>query len=164
MKRLALILFLAAAPTAAADTPDPPRVVARLDAHDRELAALRRELAGLKSQLEARSAFAQAAPAAALPPAPVPMATYAAPPGDGWAWTGAAWTRPFPGSSAVTFQVVPAGSHAHVTTDGVTVTHGNENFGSVAAHAGIARPWIRVAEAGQRIRVAGNCPNGQCPR
>ena len=44
---------------------------------------------------------------APLPPAPFPavapptrMATYPAPPGDGWTWTGENWTRPMPGGFA----------------------------------------------------------------
>jgi len=76
--------------------------------------------------------------------------------------------------------VVPPGMHAHVTIDGRTIIHGNENLGDPVAHAGIARPWIRTAEAGQvaygagsvatRSRTvsvtnsfAGDCPGGNCP-
>lgn len=83
--------------------------------------------------------------------------------------------------------VVPAGSHAHVTTDGRTIIHSNANLGSAAAHVGIAPPWIRTAEAGQTVTMganatqstftrqgpfvstshtvqsAGGCPPGGCP-
>lgn len=68
-------------------------------------------------------------------------------------------------------QVVPPGHHAHVRLDGTVVIHGNENLGNAAAHAGIARPWVRTAEAGQVVRVAAPafrtytlpCPDGRCP-
>lgn len=49
--------------------------------------------------------------------------------------------------------VVPSGQHAHRMSDGRILVHGNQNYGNASAHAGIALPWVQMAEAGQRIRV-----------
>jgi hypothetical protein len=97
---------------------------------------------------------------AGIVPKPLPTAKASAPP------------------VAQTYTLVPPGMHAHRTADGRVIVHGNENFGNAAAHAGIARPWIRIAEAGQRVPYAtvrppatfggvfygGGCPAGGCPR
>lgn len=74
-------------------------------------------------------------------------------------------TRPI---QAPSVGVIPAGQHAHRTTDGRTIIHGNENMGNAAAHQGIAYPWIRTGEAGQTVYGVGgfgasNCPGGNCP-
>lgn len=53
--------------------------------------------------------------------------------------------------------VVPAGYHAHRRLDGTVFVHGDENYGSAAAHAGVTLPWPKVALAGQV------CPTGACP-
>lgn len=65
-----------------------------------------------------------------------------------------------PATSAV---VVPPGQHAHRTTSGEVIVHGNENLGNAAAHAGISYPWIRIAEGGQTLQTT-TCPAGGCPQ
>lgn len=85
-----LVLGATAAPAAAAETPDPPRVVARLDGHDREFAELRREVAALKSQLEAQPARAASAPAPAALAAPAVTAYEAVSYDGGRSWVAAA--------------------------------------------------------------------------
>jgi hypothetical protein len=47
--------------------------------------------------------------------------------------------------------VVPAGHHAHRKIDGSIVIHGDWNYGSASAHQGIARPWPKIAVAGQTV-------------
>lgn len=65
--------------------------------------------------------------------------------------------------------VVPPGHHAHETVTGEVIIHGNENMGSAAAHAGIARPWVRIAEAGEVVSSGwaavsqDGCPPVGCP-
>lgn len=68
---------------------------------------------------------------------------------------------------------VPPGYHAHRTTDGRVIVHGNENLGNADAHEGVAHPWIRIAEGGQTVQTqqtysyqsysSTSCPNGVCP-
>lgn len=74
---------------------------------------------------------------------------------------------------AVTAQVIPPGFHAHRKTDGMVIVHGDENYGSAAAHAGIERPWPKIAVAGQVVQSANvvpqavsnsTCPGGNCPQ
>jgi hypothetical protein len=75
--------------------------------------------------------------------------------------------------------VVPPGHHAHVKQDGTVIVHGNENMGNHEAHAGIAYPYVRIAEAGQPVPTSqtqsynyqstysyqsSSCPNGVCPQ
>lgn len=55
--------------------------------------------------------------------------------------------------------VVPAGQHAHQTTDGQTIVHADSNYGDPVAHQGIQWPWAKTATAGQAV----SCPNGVCP-
>lgn len=63
--------------------------------------------------------------------------------------------------------VVPPGMHAHRTVDGRVIVHADSNFGSAAAHVGVAYPWPKIAVAGQPIYglapVASGCPGGVCP-
>lgn len=71
-------------------------------------------------------------------------------------------------------RVVPTGMHAHRRTDGTILVHGDENYGSAAAHAGIVWPWPKVATAGQTVPGqlvsvpytlpgSSSCPGGVCP-
>lgn len=83
--------------------------------------------------------------------------------------------RPVPARAAQYQTVVPAGYHAHQRQDGTVIVHGDENFGDPVAHAGIARPWPKIATAGQTVRGAvvqpraqrviygSSCPGGVCP-
>lgn len=130
--------------------PDPPPVVERLDRIDADLRRLERKIDSLLPSKAPTAVTVRTVKADPLPP-PV-MATTAS----------VVQSAPFVG-------IVPQGMHAHRTTGGAVIVHGNENLGSAAAHAGIERPWIRIAEAGQTVSGVvyaadgGGCPNGVCP-
>lgn len=64
-----------------------------------------------------------------------------------------------PGTVKQSLTVVPPGHHAHVTTDGRTIVHGDWNYGNPAAHAGVAYPWPKVAFPGQAVPTF--CPPGR---
>lgn len=60
-------------------------------------------------------------------------------------------SAPLPSVKSV---VVPPNHHAHRTISGEVIVHHDSNHGDPIAHQGIARPWVKVAKAGQIVSVS----------
>lgn len=137
---IAVCLAVLIAPPAAAQqpaaTPDPSPVIARLDGHDLAIAQLKAEVEALKARLTTpppARVVASAAVAPVVTPPPVPVRI----------------------TQASFSGVVPPGMHAHRRVDGSVFVHGPESHGDPHAHAGVAPPWVQIAQAGEYVPPTG---------
>lgn len=143
---IAVCLAVLIAPPAAAQqpaaTPDPSPVIARLDGHDLAIAQLKAEVEALKARLTTpppARVVASAAVAPVVTPPPVPVRI----------------------TQASFSGIVPPGMHAHRRVDGSVFVHSHANLNDPAAHAGVAPPWVQIAQAGEYVPpqpVAGFAP------
>jgi hypothetical protein len=127
---------------------------ARLDAHEVAMARILDRLESLESRLAMGTPHPN-------PPPQVGRGQLKAPPV-------VMETRSAPQSLRVAANRIPPGHHAHQTITGEVIVHSDANLGNAAAHHGIARPWVRIAEAGEIVgsgqwAVDSDCPVGDCP-